>query len=522
MSIKKKKTSARVFALLGVITAAMIIYPVVFARPVRAAQDTARLNIIAGEVQAKPKGSNKWTPVKDGATLNEGDSVKTLENAKAEIVFFEGSITRLGSKTEITIEKTGQVGDSQNSRDISLKVILGQTWHRVKKMFSSESRYEVKTATAVATARGTEFRVDVDATGKSICYVVDGSVGVTSMDGKVVVLENGDKIIVSLGASVTDEMIQKIIAGDIDDFYLWNMETSDSGNGLLNLGGSTPDNPPTGTTTAPVDGFTVSFTVPIDGETINYNPTGFIAVSSDPSITSASFIVNGSTVGATIIAGGKFHTAGVYLKIGTNTITATAKNTLGETASDTIYVTETIGTMLYVELNNGGHGLYSHLVAPGGTYGDIPGDCNSSNPNPDWGPVGADGNPKLDGIVPNIEYITVIEPASGVYGFYVQDDTDTADVSATVKVYLNAILLATYNNVLNNADVWYVCDVSLPEGAVTEVGTISGGAFVGEVTPVFEETAPVQEDTNAETIETPEVVPENAAGIVPNDVVTPV
>lgn len=532
MRTKRKNAIVRLLTLMGALIIVSIVYPAVFAETARAAQVSARLNIIAGDAQIMEKGSKNWTPAKDGTSLNEGDSVKTLDKSRAEIVFFEGSVTRLGPSTEVTIEKTAQAGDNQNSRDISLKVILGRTWHRVKKMFSSESRYEVKTATAVATARGTTFRVDVDVTGKSICYIVDGSVDVASMDGKVVNLENGDKITVAPGASVTKEMIQKILAGDIDDFYLWNMETNDGGSGLLDPSSSTPVSPAAGTTspdTTPVAGFTVTITGPINGAHLNSRPIQLVAVANESSITSASFDINGNTVDANIIDGGKFFKT-VYLDVGINVITATAMNENGDTGSDTVYVTvENVITTLRVELDNGGKALYSHLIAPGGEW-ESAADCYRYNANPDWGYPGESQNPKDEGGYYNeshIENITLPQPASGTYEFYIEDGSITPIVSATVNVYLDEWLQATYVKNLAAGEVWHVCDINFPAGTVNEYS--SSVVIIDKATPAGDATASLQEESASEETEAaPAVsdsvattVPDNAAATVPDGAVTP-
>ncbi|HJV44584.1 MAG TPA: S-layer homology domain-containing protein [Bacillota bacterium] len=63
-------------------------------------------------------------------------------------------------------------------KQASFKVWTGSVVAKVKNLFSSESKFEVETPTAIAGVRGTTFSVDVDSSGKSNIGVFTGAVGV--------------------------------------------------------------------------------------------------------------------------------------------------------------------------------------------------------------------------------------------------------------------------------------------------------------------------------------------------------
>jgi len=186
-------------------------------------EQTTKLEINKGNVEVKKKGDESWGEAEDGIKLKAGDSVKTLESSRAIINYFDGSITRLGPKTEVLVEESAESGEQQGGVLFSIKQIAGNTWHRVKKLFGGESRYKVKTPTSVATVRGTVFRVDVDENGQTIYYVFDGEIEIEPEIGEIIHLSTGEKIIVAPGVKLTSDMIQKLTSEDYDDFYWWNM-----------------------------------------------------------------------------------------------------------------------------------------------------------------------------------------------------------------------------------------------------------------------------------------------------------
>lgn len=119
------------------------------------------LTIISGEVTARASDADAFQAIADGATLHAGMTVRTGPGSYAVLTYFEGSTVSLDPNTTLVIEALEAEPDG--STIISMREELGRTWHSVAHLLTAGSRYEVKTPTATATVRGTEFEVGVQA-----------------------------------------------------------------------------------------------------------------------------------------------------------------------------------------------------------------------------------------------------------------------------------------------------------------------------------------------------------------------
>jgi ferric-dicitrate binding protein FerR (iron transport regulator) len=141
----------------------------------------AQLIIESGTVQVKHVGE-AWTPAQNGTLLYMSDSVRTGNNTSAFIVFFESSIIRLDSNTEVSLQKILQ---QEGVTSVEINQKIGRTWNTVLKV-SGIDNYEVHTPTTIASVRGTSFFVKVQVDGETEVGVVEGVVNVSSVkDGRV-------------------------------------------------------------------------------------------------------------------------------------------------------------------------------------------------------------------------------------------------------------------------------------------------------------------------------------------------
>ncbi|MBI4146732.1 FecR domain-containing protein [Candidatus Woesearchaeota archaeon] len=115
-----------------------------------------------------------------GQGLRAGDIVKTVEKAETAIEFFDGGILRMRENTEITIQEL-----NEESKKISIRQAMGETWTRLLKI-AGVTQYDIETPNAVASVRGTGFKVEV--TGeKTEVSVADGTVHVARIVDEQVV-----------------------------------------------------------------------------------------------------------------------------------------------------------------------------------------------------------------------------------------------------------------------------------------------------------------------------------------------
>jgi hypothetical protein len=149
---------------------------VVFAAPSVFAQ--AAITAVEGKVEVAPGGINAWIAVTASPPykLKNGDRVRTSDKGTAKIVFPDKSHIELEPGSAFSVEKADKAS-------ASLKLDGGELQAWVAKGLSRHFR--VTTPSATATAKGTEFRVEVLATQDTQVEVNDGVV--------VVKLKNGEE-----------------------------------------------------------------------------------------------------------------------------------------------------------------------------------------------------------------------------------------------------------------------------------------------------------------------------------------
>jgi hypothetical protein len=126
-------------------------------------------------------GGGTYAAALTGAKVHAGDSVKTDAKGRASIQLPDGTLTRLASDTEITLEaahftKSGVLHDAK----ITQKV--GRTLTSVERLVSG-ARFDVAGQSAVASVRGTKFQVYTKADGTMTVKLFDGEMDVTSKTG---------------------------------------------------------------------------------------------------------------------------------------------------------------------------------------------------------------------------------------------------------------------------------------------------------------------------------------------------
>lgn len=129
----------------------------------------AELVVDAGTVQAM-RANGEWADASNGMYLAEGDSVRTLADSEAAVIFFESSIMRLGPETEIGIQTLDSTPDNSF---IVIRQESGRTWNKILKL-SGIDGYAVETPTTVASVRGTSFSVSVSPDGETEIQLVEG------------------------------------------------------------------------------------------------------------------------------------------------------------------------------------------------------------------------------------------------------------------------------------------------------------------------------------------------------------
>ena len=113
--------------------------------------------------------------VRDGTVLREGDQIDVGPNARADIVFFDNSVSRLASGTQVTITEMLGEDSGKTASHVELSLSLGEIWSKVTKLVNSESTFEVTTADVAAAVRGSAFNVAVQEDGNTAVMAVEHS-----------------------------------------------------------------------------------------------------------------------------------------------------------------------------------------------------------------------------------------------------------------------------------------------------------------------------------------------------------
>ena len=124
----------------------------------------ARISASTGEVVVHPAEGGDEAAAEKDMPLDEGDRVTTGDDSSADISLDGGSLIHLEANTDFTIEKTAR---SQSSFSLAFGSILA----KIQKLGSQS--LTVRTPSAVAAVRGTEFGVDAAADQQTHVGVFD-------------------------------------------------------------------------------------------------------------------------------------------------------------------------------------------------------------------------------------------------------------------------------------------------------------------------------------------------------------
>lgn len=118
----------------------------------------AVISAFKGKVEVLKKGEKNWVAVKVNASLNEGDKIRTFNKSSCVIKLSNYETIKLAAFTTFAISELKQSSSQKNTK---LKVWGGKIYAKVKKTLKPGSSFEVKSPTAIAGVRSTEFSVNV-------------------------------------------------------------------------------------------------------------------------------------------------------------------------------------------------------------------------------------------------------------------------------------------------------------------------------------------------------------------------
>jgi len=156
--------------------AASLVLMLSAAVPLRAQEDKwdARLGAVSGDVTIVAADGSPDASGEDGMPLEEGDRVVVAEGGSAEVALDGGSLVTVRENSDFKLEKAAK-GDS------SFFLSVGSLLAKIQKL--GTQRMRVRTPTAVAAVRGTEFGVETDGESSHVGVFDEGKVEVTGDAG---------------------------------------------------------------------------------------------------------------------------------------------------------------------------------------------------------------------------------------------------------------------------------------------------------------------------------------------------
>jgi hypothetical protein len=160
------------------------------------AENAATVAVLNTAVDAQ-KGASDFSPALDGDVLSDGDFVRSSQDGRAVLTFFDGSTLSVDPASLVKVLILNRV--SNGGIQLLVEQTLGRSWAAVSKLKTPDSKFEIKTPTSIAAVRGTAFETIVtqNADGTtSVTYKVD--------DGEILVTANaGGSVAVGANQQVT-------------------------------------------------------------------------------------------------------------------------------------------------------------------------------------------------------------------------------------------------------------------------------------------------------------------------------
>ncbi|HOA06795.1 MAG TPA: FecR domain-containing protein [Spirochaetota bacterium] len=162
------------------------------------------INFTVGDVSLKDSSGERKASVGDqvlSGTVIITKGVKSM----TDIYIGENAVKIMGDSR---VSFDSLIADGKTgSETVSIIVENGKTFNRIIKKLSKDDSFTVKTKTAVAAVRGTEFFVS-DENGKTNVSCLDGKISVSDSKGAEVILEKNEQAIVSSDSDIVKKQIE--------------------------------------------------------------------------------------------------------------------------------------------------------------------------------------------------------------------------------------------------------------------------------------------------------------------------
>lgn len=163
----------KIFSLLSVLTVCLVALP--FALAEEGVHGV--MMVVKGDIKVTEAKTSKTEPAKVGRKIFAGDTITAGPDSRAKIVMSDKNVLNISPDSKLVIEKYTNDGTDKN---VELKVEYGKIRASVEQKYDGEkSKFNVKTPSAVAGVRGTDFLTGYNAaTRESKVITFSGTVAV--------------------------------------------------------------------------------------------------------------------------------------------------------------------------------------------------------------------------------------------------------------------------------------------------------------------------------------------------------
>jgi hypothetical protein len=117
-----------------------------------------------------------------------GDKIETRKESRCEITLKNGDVVRIDENSIYTLE---EVVVTEKTVKAESFLSVGKLWSTVRKIFSKDDYFKVKSPSAVIAVRGTIYRIDVEPDSTTQLRVYDGAVEVKPYNPSMGMQEQG-------------------------------------------------------------------------------------------------------------------------------------------------------------------------------------------------------------------------------------------------------------------------------------------------------------------------------------------
>jgi hypothetical protein len=142
-----------------------------------------KVTFVYGDAKAQKSEKAEWATLNQGDPVPQGSRIETGKASSVEVTFEDRNSIFLRPETTLGITASEKKGSLYHVNRFYLAV--GRVITKLKKATGSDSRIEIETPSAIASVRGTEFRVSADQSASTRTEVLTGTVKVSAMETTV-------------------------------------------------------------------------------------------------------------------------------------------------------------------------------------------------------------------------------------------------------------------------------------------------------------------------------------------------